>query len=304
MNKGKLFIKKLFVFILLFIILDFAIGSILEHFYFSPRSKTSGDNKLYYSLNMTNEDILIFGASTAIHGYIPKIIEDSVGMSCYNTGWNGTNIFFSTTILCSVLQRYTPKVVIFDMTAWELVKADDDFDKLSELSPYYFSNKNVKEIIDFSGKFEKFKMLPKTYRYNSKLLYILTQNIHPHSTAEKGYEPLYGHWENNLVEDTLSVAPSDSVKFSSLDKFISQASEKGCKVVIVSPPVYRLYTKNQYSGIQEYFNKKNVEFWNFRNDTSFIDHREYFYDFVHLNNSGAKHFTIQIADSLKKLLGS
>lgn len=304
MNKGKLFIKKLFVFIILLIILDFAIGSVLEHFYFSPKSKISGDNKLYYSLKMTKEDILVFGASTAIHGIIPKIIEDSVGMSCYNTGWNGTNIYFSNTILSSVLQRYAPKVVIFDMTAWELNKEDDDFDKLSELYPYYYTNKSVKEIIDFSGKYEKFKMLSKTYRYNSKLLYILTQNLRSGNTGVKGYEPIYGYWNLDLAEDTMSVEPYDSIKFSYFDKFVTHASEKGCRVIVVSPPVYREYIKDQYSRIEPYLKSKNVEFWNFRNDTSFLNHREYFYDYVHLNNAGAIYYTRQIASHLKKLPGA
>jgi hypothetical protein len=298
----KIFIKKILLFILLLIFLDFALGAILHHLYFSKKSQLSGDNKLYYSLNKTREDILIFGASTAIHGYIPKIIEDSLGISCYNTGWNGTNIYFSATILNSVLLRYSPKVIIFDMTAWELVKEESDFDKISELFPYYYSNKSAKEIIDFSGKYEKYKMLLKTYQYNSKLLFILTQNISSGIIGDKGYIPIYGSWENNLQTDTLSVAPSDSIKFSYFDKFVSQALNKGCKVVVVSPPVFRQYSKNQYSEIEQYSRMKDIGFWNFRNDTSFINHREYFYDYVHLNNSGAEHFTRQIADSLRKML--
>ncbi len=304
MGKTKIFIKKLFLFIFFSIILDFAIGTILEHFYFSQKSLVSGDNKLYYSLNMTNENILVFGASTAIHGYIPEIVEDSLGISCYNTGWNGTNIYFSNTILNSVLDRYIPKVIIFDMTAWELVKADDDFDKLSEMYPYYYSNKSVKEVIDFSGKYEKYKMLSKTFRYNSKLLYILTQNLRSQIIGDKGYEPLYGNWKKNIEKDTLDVAPYDSLKFSCLDKFVSHAFEKGCKVVIVSPPVFRQYAKNQYLAIEPYLKEKHVEFWNFRNDTTFNNHIEYFYDYVHLNHTGAELFTKQIVDRLKILLDS
>lgn len=304
MKKIDTFIKKLILFTLLFIILDFAIGSVLEHFYFSKKSLTGGDNKLYYSLNKTTADILIFGASTAIHEYIPQIIEDSLGVSCYNTGWNGTNVYFTYTILNSVLQRYAPKIVIFDMTAWDFIKADDDFDKIPELYPYYYTNKCVKDMVDFSGKYERFKMLSKTYRFNSKLLYILTQNLGNKNTGEKGYEPIYGYWNYNLVIDTLSVEPYDSTKFSYFDKFVSHASEKGCRVIVVSPPVYRKYLKDQYSKVESYLKSKNVEFWNFRNDTAYFNHREYFYDYVHLNNAGAVYFTSQIASHLKKLKGT
>ena len=100
-----------------------------------------GDNKLYYSLKKTKAEILIFGASTAIHGYIPQIIEDSLGFPAIIQVGMVQVYIFQTLYLNSVLQRYLPKVVIFDMTAWEFIKEDDDFDKLSELYPYYYTNK-------------------------------------------------------------------------------------------------------------------------------------------------------------------
>ena len=161
MGKTNIFIKKLVLFALIFIILDFAIGTVLEYFYFSKKSLSGGDNKLYYSLNKTNAEILIFGASTAIHGYIPQIIEDSLGISCYNTGWNGTSIYFSNTILNSVLQRYLPKVVIFDMTAWEFIKEDDDFDKLYKFTPIITLISMLRRLLTFQVNMKSMKCCQK-----------------------------------------------------------------------------------------------------------------------------------------------
>ena len=37
-------------------------------------------------------DVLIMGSSRAHHHYVPEIISDSLGLSCYNTGKDGNGI--------------------------------------------------------------------------------------------------------------------------------------------------------------------------------------------------------------------
>lgn len=295
----KFFYKKLFGFLILLIFLDFIAGSILEVFYFSDRSLSNEYNKLNYSLNQTNEDILIFGSSTAYHGYIPQIFEDSLKISCFNVGQNLMNIYFHCALLNSILQRYTPRVILLDLTSWDFIKFGDEFEILSDLYPFYFSSNSVKEVIDLSGKYEKLKMLSKTYRYNSKLLLILKYNIITSNDGEKGYIPLYGHWEGDIVTDTSNTPPYNALMFNYLDRFIRNAGEKQSKVIIIASPRYAKYTKNQYLELERYLNKKGVEFWNYRNDTTFINHKEYYYNITHLNKTGAEQFTKKIVVRLK-----
>ena len=45
-----------------------------------------GDN---HALKDCKADILIFGASQAQHNYNPRIIRDSLRMSCFNAGQDG-----------------------------------------------------------------------------------------------------------------------------------------------------------------------------------------------------------------------
>jgi hypothetical protein len=299
MKEIKNFTKKLFIIIIILIILDFTIGSVLQVFYFSKRSLSTEENKLYYSLNKTNEDILIFGSSTAYHGYIPEIFQDSLEKSCYNVGQNLMNIYFHYALLKSTLHRYVPKVIILDLTAWDFVKSKDDFEILSELYPFYFSNGDVKEIVDVSGKTIKIKMLSKLYRYNSKLLFILKHNINISNRKQMGFIPLFGIWNNDIVRDTSNGYLNDQFKFSFLDHFISNATEMGSKVIVVASPSFEIFTKNQFEELERYLRKKKIDFWNFRNDTSFINHREYFYNVTHLNNTGAEKFTKKIVERLK-----
>jgi hypothetical protein len=47
-----------------------------------------------------------------------------------------------------------------------------------------------------------------------------------------------------------------------------------------------------------------VPFWDFSNDTLFLNHRNLFHDFDHLNNTGAKIFSNIIAEKLKDNISS
>ncbi|MEI6047762.1 MAG: hypothetical protein WCS03_02600 [Bacteroidota bacterium] len=302
MGSLKFLFLKLILFSVILIILDYAVGSTLESLYFSKRSLSNENNKLNYSLNQANEDLLIFGSSTAYHGYIPKIFEDSLKMSCYNVGQNLMDIYFHYALLNSILQRYTPRIIILDLTAWDFVKSNDDFEILSDLYPFYYSNVSVKEVVDLPGNCEKVKMLSKIYRYNSKMLFILKNNIIKSNEGEKGYIPLYARWTDKIAIDTSGVFLTDAFKFSYLDKFIDNACDKGSKLIIIASPSFCIFTKNQYLELEKYLDKKGVTFWNYRNDTTFINHQEYYYNVTHLNNSGAEKFTKIIASRLKSQL--
>src|ERR1700741_1421898 len=124
------FLKICFLFLVL-ILIDFSVGSILRYFYF--RQQSGELYRITYSLEKTNEDILVFGSSRAIHHYHPEVFEKSMHMSCYNTGRDGEHFFYQYAILKGVLKRYTPKIVIFDFIAAEFIKEHEGYDRLSAL---------------------------------------------------------------------------------------------------------------------------------------------------------------------------
>ena len=69
-----------------------------------------------YSLEEANADIIVFGFSCAFHHYIPSIIEDSTGLTCYNAGLDGRNIYYHNPILKVLLSNFTPKGIITNIT--------------------------------------------------------------------------------------------------------------------------------------------------------------------------------------------
>lgn len=109
-NKGLIFI----IFLILFtVLLDFSFGKIYEALYFSDESRNN--DRLIHSVLETTEDILVFGSSRAIHHYNPQIIEDTLGVTCYNVGSGGQNIYFHLALLEAALERYVPKIAILEL---------------------------------------------------------------------------------------------------------------------------------------------------------------------------------------------
>lgn len=126
------------LFLLIFTLsLDFALGKLYEWLYFSKISMQN--DRLIHSVLGTTEDILIFGSSRALHHYIPTILEDSLGMTAYNVGSGGQNIFFHLALLEAALERYTPKAAIFELMTLDFVLTPSEWDKekLSVLLPFY-----------------------------------------------------------------------------------------------------------------------------------------------------------------------
>jgi hypothetical protein len=87
----KKFVKKYKVLvvmaalILLIVLIDLLFGVCMDA-YLTKHSLPGDYAKIEYLMKETDEDMLILGSSIAINAYIPQMIEDSLGISCFNGG--------------------------------------------------------------------------------------------------------------------------------------------------------------------------------------------------------------------------
>ena len=83
----KKFLVKILLFFALVAIMDVAFGWLFSML----RSNTRGGQTLKseYIAKDCSDEILILGSSRAAHHYVPRIISDALGMSCYNCGQEG-----------------------------------------------------------------------------------------------------------------------------------------------------------------------------------------------------------------------
>ena len=96
----------------------------------------------------------------------------------------------------------------------------------------------------------------------------------------------------------------DSVKIQALKNIITACNEKKVKVVIIVSPAYKKYNQN-YNPTTELVTKiadsSKVAFWNYLQDTAYLNNRNLFMDIRHLNNDGATIFTGDIIRRLKSI---
>jgi hypothetical protein len=299
-NKYIRFIANGFLFIALIFIFDQVLGKVLRHFYF--KSEYGITYQLTYSLDSTKADVIILGSSRANHNYIPQIIEDSLNLSCFNTGMDGNFMLNSSAFFKSIVKRHTPKIVLMDISLDELFIGTWGYDELTYLLPYYRNKPEIRDVVLLKSKFEKIKLISEVYPYNSTPLSILEGNIRTEDISKfKGYSPIYGKLKDTTIkseqERDLEV---DTNKIKALDAIASDCETQNIKLIFIQSPRYSIINqKTSVSILNEIATNHDAEFWNYLNDTMFKK-PEYFEDESHMNDLGAQLFTKTIANRLKK----
>jgi len=295
------FFRKLFLFLLIFALLDFMAGSALRYFYF--RVKSGLYARTTYALNSVDKDLLIFGSSRACDHYSSQTIEKEWGPSFYNVGEGGQRIFYHLSLLRGILKRYSPKVIILNLDFDDFDTSREAYDRLSALLPYYRPHPEIRDIIDLKSKFEKFKRYSQIYPFNSMIFSIVAGDIFKRSLDDRGYEPLYHVWEAPLEKKEFKQTAVDEVKVKAYQDFISEAVGSGAHVFVVVGPYY---IKFNFAGsptlkIASLIAQKNgAVFIDYSQDKIFLDHREFFYNADHLNDQGAKVFTKIVISAVKR----
>ena len=289
----KRFIIRLLVFLSLMFILDRGFGVAMK--YLQDHAKGGYVGHHNYILNQSNEDILIFGSSRAIHHYNPQIIEDSLGMSCYNCGQDGNGIVLFYGWWQLMKERHMPKVIIYDVNpSFDLLVGENNSKYLGWLRSEY-DNDDVKQIFEDIDPTEKYKMQSMMYRYNSKFLQNMIDYIHPiFQISPNGYLPLKGEMDRMKVKrgsDEKKEYIYDSLKLSYLESFIKDVKKQGICLVMVASPVWYGKSEKEFASLAAMCNKYGIPFVNYSNDTLYVRNDEMFKDGNHLNAHGADEFT-------------
>ena len=301
----KILINLALVFVAVFLI-DFTLGKVPRYYYFK---ETAGQHFCTtYSMEKTRADVLVFGSSRANHHYVPGVFEDSLKMSFYNTGRDGTGIFYHLAILKAILKRYTPKMIVLDYTGG-FEKETASYDRLSVLLPYYKTHPEIRSIIRLKGPFERFKLLSEIYPFNSQILTIAKGNSNSgrnHDFDLKGYIPLFNEWTGKIEKDKIQPdLPLDSNKVNALHEFIRMAKKAGINIFVVSSPVFMICNgRQEFDVCKKICSIEGVPYWNYYKDTLFLKNGRLFQDVGHLNQKGAVIFSKlivqKIGEELKK----
>jgi hypothetical protein len=225
-------------------------------------------------------------------------------MTCYNAGIDGNGIILNFGFLKMILQRYTPKLIIYDVTNFDMYQ-DENTKYLANLRAYY-DKPGISKIFNDVDATERWKMLSKMYRYNSDFLGLLGDNLHPMQSFEKGY------WPSNKVMDYVPSMPSenktrlvDDLKISYLHLMIGLAKSEGVDLVFVASPTYFGKLLQQVNNpIREVCDEDDVPFIDYFYDDTLCSSKNYWADATHLNDEGAHFFSRKVINEIRNILNN
>lgn len=301
----KRFLIQIAVFFALVAAIDVCCGFGFD--YLKSHAKGGDTYKNYYLAEKCEDDVLILGSSRAARHYVPSVIKDSLGLSCYNAGVPGHGIIPAYAYYKMVVERHKPKLVIYEVTPeYDYYQGEDNTTYLGYVRQF-IDNKPIKELYStFGDGLDEIRFLSKMYRNNSKVVHNVMDQFG--TNDDKGYEPLYGVMpENNTeVESKISHAEKkkiDSLKFDLLEKFIQETKEDNVQLVFIVSPSYSRSirgTSNYYDAAIRLFEKYQIPFIDNSVLQDLSDHRELFQDAGHMNHKGSELFTRRLIPTLKE----
>lgn len=297
----KKFIANIFIFLIIVTMVDFLVGRTCETLI---AHAIGGDTKRSSTIiDDVSDDILIFGSSRACSHYDPLIIQDSLHMSCYNVGREGTgSIIFNYGQYKLMSSRYKPKYIIYELMLNLDLLEDDKTAYLEPLKRYY-GRPAIDSIFDAVDKTSRIKMMSRMYRYNGAFIRLLSDNIRPMGHYMKGYNPVdkYMNYEPIKENEVKETYVYDSLKLYYWQRFINDCQQSGTKLIFTLSPLYNAQPEDveAYKPVIDMAQRNNIPVINHYDDTTYCTRRQYFKDTAHMNRLGATTYTKAIIKEIR-----
>ena len=277
--------------------LDFTFGKIMDRM-LSQISNQGDIGKTYFALNDVETPVVIVGSSRASHHYVTQMIEDSLGMPAYNIGRDGCFYSYNCCVINSIMDRYKPKVIIWENGLEYLF--EESSDPLENLYPYFGTNRNVTNTINEELPWtELVRIRSNFYKYNSEshriIMRYLSRNKFVDSTVQ-GYLPLSPKELRQslvLAEEELISGGLSKTKVARFESILSRIHDIGVKLVVVDSPKYKIRNQEDASTkeMRRLCQLYGATFIDNSQIPFFLEHPEFFNDYTHLNDDGARIYT-------------
>jgi hypothetical protein len=295
-------LKNLLILIVLFFIVDRLLGKWLEHRF---NTVPQGDIKTFaHSITNPSEDISIYGSSRAMHGYDCSVFSNVLNYSCFNNGKENSTILYHDLILNEMLKKHVPKIIILDFAPKELSWGESENSKnvlANMILPYAIHDTAFAAIAkqQFPQEYIKAR-LSWLYAYKSSIMPLFNTNNSGQNQVN-GFRPLQG---SKVKSTPMNYGDEEELPDSSaeraFDVFIKTIAEKHIRLYVIQSPIYVKYYKSSPSldYAKMVLKKYNIPFWDYAFDTALYK-PEYFYDNIHLNETGSKLFSEKVAERIK-----
>lgn len=289
--------------VVLLVLMDLCIGGASAWLY--HRSKYGIFHRQQYVLNESKDDIIILGSSRASHHYVPSILSDSLGMTCYNAGSEGMCIYYHYTMLAAMIERgHCPRLVIYDVMDLDLMEYPGPTftleAALDRLAPHYGEFACIYSLFELKGWKEQLKLQSKAYRYNSKLVQSIKCNFMP-QPEDHGYEKVVGALPENVTFESkpYNDCTLDSLKLGYMKQMVNLAKQNDINMIFVFSPYYMDNPSKALDTAKDIASHYQLDIVDCYNDSNLMK-RELFRDVMHLNDDGAHVWSAYLAHILKE----
>lgn len=272
---------KLLLFLLLFCLTDGLAGRLFAYMQSQAPSYSPG-----YIAHHANEDVIIFGSSKGGSNYNMELLNDSTGMPCLNCADTGNGIIQMYGRYKLLTNRYTPKVIVYDVKPQFDLYKNDNTKYTMRLKPFY-DEIGIDSIIWSTDYTERYKMYSALYRNNFQFLEIFKEYA-SHSPFNRSN----GNLSRQKMQIISKKAEPQSVEYDPLklyylEKLIKDCKERGIHLVFVVSPEYYHYKSINYEPLVLLCQQYNVPFIDRSADEQFVGHNDFFMDSLHMNYWGA-----------------
>ncbi len=285
--------KKLLGFIfacaMLVSLTDLAFGA-FSKCYVSNKPLPGDYESVDYLIKRGTDDVFILGSSIALNSLMPSVLEDSIGVTCFNGAANGQTLPFFESMMECVLKRHKPKMFILGLSPREFAGSGVG-GRYNFLIPYYGNGYSmIDSCLEARDKYEPYLLKSSLYRYNTIWWRILLYHfITPGEPGEKGF---VAKGIPYVFPTLYKMEASDSITEQRKREFLSMAErcrQNGVRLVVYFPPQYYLTDRKSATirFVEKYCGEHGILFYDDSDDEDFLNHKEWFYDNVHLNKDGA-----------------
>lgn len=248
-----------------------------------------------YSMWYVNSEAIVIGASEAQHSYVSNIIADSLDMTVYNCGEDGMFFYYQNAIINGILNRYTPKLVIWSIQPSFLTYNLLAKDRIGVLKPFAKENEYCRNMLKIKSVFEPLKVKSNCYVYNSKIMsYIFTCLSKSVIDKNNGYVPSRKKDVLPEIKEAEYTCETDSICMTVFDSTLSRLKRSNVDVVFVFTPSYETGVYDTlicYKDLLQTTNKYHFPVIEDLYHNDVLMRPDLFRDNMHLDEEGSVLFT-------------
>ena len=297
----KKFIIYIVVFFVVVVAVDFGFGKACD--YMTIHAKGGATKQLVDLCKKDHYDMMVMGSSKAHHNYLPQVFSDSLGLTCYNAGYDGNGIILAYAILSMINDDRLPKLIVYDVKQQFDIyhyDGDGDYTRYYQKLKKFIKEPVVSEIVESISKNDVIKLQSGLVRYNGELLFTVSGFLRSSAKDNNlGYEPALGKLHDDTVAEKDYSETLDNLKMYYLRKFIKLTKEKGIDLMVAFSPEYRTPFAMDFQPVRDLCETEGIRVIDYFDELTY-QNVNYFADHCHLNESGARLFSENMAQMIKK----